>query len=434
MGLPDELLDELLSAHLDDVLSGDERARVEQMLRDDPAIEERLEQLRQQRDLIRRAALSGPKLPEDFAELVVQSAIDQARDEDLPPEHPLRMAANDSAQNTVVRRSYDNSLSMPHLVATIVGVAASALFISLVVYRFGGGVNQTEQNNAVAIVPDPTPSDVVDPQTELDPPTVPGTNTPETAVADSNPTESVDPTLMADAGPETTQPTIGQPDAVSPESTQPDAMNTVPSPEAIASADKRASDPVETPATIEKPASLPALSMVMVVEIKQSEAGKSTGAFDQALATVEVDAGSDRKVDEKLVQAISNDQPEKQLAGSDYRVVLLESPVKKLDQLVNQLINDQDGIEAIGFSAITVQLDAPLLRSIESVRRLDPTKVRHEGKSFPIVHQNGDVMAQWVSQLRDRRFAPVRGDQDAQAVSSMAAGPNPMANILFLIR
>lgn len=433
MGLPDELLDELLSAHLDDVLSGDERARVEQMLRDDPAIEGRLEQLRQQRDLIRRAALSGPKLPENFAELVVQSAIDQARDEDLPTEHPLRMAADESGQNTVVRRSDGSSLSMPHLVATIVGVAASVLFISLVVYKFGG-VNQTEQNNAVAIVPDPAPSDVVDPQTELDPPTVPGTNTPETAVADSNPTGSVDPTLMADAGPETTQPSIGQPDAVSPESTQPESMNTVPSPEAIASADKGASDPVETPATIEKPASLPALSMVMVVEIKQSEAGKSTGAFDQALATVEVDAGSDRKVDEKLVQAIANDQPEKQLAGSDYRVVLLESPVKKLDQLVNQLINDRDGIEAIGFSAITVQLDAPLLRSIESVRRLDPTKVRHEGKSFPIVHQNGDVMAQWVSQLRDRRFAPVRGDQDAQAVSSMAAGPNPMANILFLIR
>ncbi|MEL6111068.1 MAG: zf-HC2 domain-containing protein, partial [Planctomycetota bacterium] len=130
MALPDEILDELLSAHLDGVLSGDERARVERMLESDPAIEARFETLKSQSAWLSQAAYSGPGLSKDFADQVVGAAIQAATEEGCSAQHPLRKAA---------REERSGRFSMPQLVGLISALAASLLLVAMLVQGIGSG-------------------------------------------------------------------------------------------------------------------------------------------------------------------------------------------------------------------------------------------------------------------------------------------------------
>ena len=98
MALPDELLDELLSAYLDGAASSDECARVEHLLERDPSVAAHFQSLVDQRAQLRAIALRdracGARLPVDFAETVVAAAIRQARTDDAAEHHPLIIASN----------------------------------------------------------------------------------------------------------------------------------------------------------------------------------------------------------------------------------------------------------------------------------------------------------------------------------------------------
>ena len=432
MALPEELLDELLSGHLDGALSGDERARVEQMLSDDPAISQRLEGLKRQREAYRQALLATPKLPDGFADQVVQAAIDRAEAEELRSDHPLRLAASGS----FVAPRCDQTFSKPRLVAMVAGLAASVLFIGLAVKEFSGSAPTQPEDPLLVTLPQPN----VDQPESINPegPMVPMTDpmvvpTGDAIAANVAPREDTAAKPAADLldGPRPQPSPMMQPESTEPMLADANSATRTPSVE-----DAPATSGADTPETAPLVALRP-LNMLMVVEIKQSEAGRQTGAFDQALAEIQIAASDERQVDEALARAVAPQADADASADQSPRALLLESPATKLDRLVMRLVSDRDGIEAVGFSAISVQLDAPLLRSIESVRTVDPTKIRHQGQIVPIVSDADEVFDAWVQQLADRPFIPVRGEQEAQLISSQPpseSGPDPMANILFLVR
>ncbi|MDV6032042.1 MAG: hypothetical protein F9B45_18510 [Phycisphaera sp. RhM] len=428
MALPEELLDELLSAHLDGALSGDERARVEQMLSDDPAISQRLEGLKRQRDAFRQALLATPKLPDGFADQVVQAAIDRAEAEELRSDHPLRLAASGS----FVAPHSDRTFSKPRLVAMVAGLAASVLFIGLAVKEFSGSAMTQPEDPLLVTSPQPTVDqpETVNPIRPVDPMAAPTSDA--IAVSEDSLEDSV-----AKPAPDSLD--VPRPDLspeTQPESNGPMLADANPTTRTPSVEDAPALSGADTPETAPLVALRP-LNMLMVVEIKQSEAGRQTGAFDQALAEIQIAESEERRVDEALARAVAPQTDADASADQSPRALLLESPAKKLDRLVMRLVSDRDGIEAVGFSAISVQLDAPLLRSIESVRTVDPTKIRHQGQIVPIVSDADEVFDAWVQQLADRPFIPVRGEQEAQLISSQPpseSGPDPMANILFLVR
>lgn len=446
MALPDELLDELLSAHLDGVTSGDERARVEQLLRDDPQIAQRLEQLESQRDALRRSVLTAPKLPDSFADQVVRAAIEQARAEGLREDHPLRLAGDKLDSPRVSPRDATTStLSKPRVIALIAGLAASLLFIAAIVQQFG---DDTQPQLVAELPVDATTPEPAEPR-----PAEPRPAEPQLAEPGRETIAQADPALAQPLSGETpsSRAEVAVPemhDAESIASSEVDSESarpmladagesTAPQEAAIpeAAVDGAASVP---PAELVARVPLPRLQMLLVIEVKRSEAGQAIGAFEQALGKVGIESGSEREVDEDLVRAVAKDSKVESVDQEDRQVILLESPAKKLDNLVNQLIADREGIEGIAFSAITLQQDASLMRSIESVRTDDPTKIRHQGQGIPIVSRAEDVFDEWVGEVGARQFASMREGQSDQIVKAMISaddnGPDQMANILFLVR
>jgi hypothetical protein len=426
MALPDDLLEELLSAHLDGALSGDERARVEQMLCDDPAIGQRLVQLKRLREDFRRSSFVTPKLPDGFSDRVVQAAIRRAEDDQLRPDHPLRLAARDA----FVSRPTPTGFSPRRVTVMVAGLAAAALFIGLLV-KNDGDTGQPPHQNSIASLPS-GPSVSGERSVSTDDPLrndlVPVPNDAIVMLQDTGPASPparIDPNDSGDAVPTPVlRPSTAQP--------------------MLASSDSSDRSPQVSDSPAPKPAaelqlvSQP-LQMLMVIEIEQSEIGRQIGAFDQALAKVQIEVSDEREVDEELARAVANQPENRTLEGKVERVLFLESSAKKLDLLVNLLSNNPNGISAIRFSAITAEIerDTPLLRSIDAVRRMDPTQIRHQGDAFPIVGASDEMFDAWSAQLHDRDFAPIRNEMDAQVVKMMASadnGPDQTANILFLVR
>ncbi|MCO8123712.1 hypothetical protein NHH03_18345 [Stieleria sp. TO1_6] len=430
MALPDNLLDELLSAHLDGALSGDECARVEQMLNADPAIATRMEQLRQQRDAFRGAALPVPSLPQNFADQVVQAAIDQARAQQLPAGHPLQIAGRqESSQRAVLfpARLFPakSSPARTRQIAGLVAALAASALIAGALIR-SATIDHSDSSGSGLVAGGPSlERELTAPESQpagADVDLAPGPDVSRPMLADSNSRSAI-------AAPTEIEVTdLPVPETVLPENPTPEMVaNSVP---AVA---PDANSPIESPATVSvadpelKATPATPLQMLMVVQVIQTDAGRRDDAFGKALADVKIHSSNERQIDDALTRAVVADDGEPLLAGKqDGQVMLLESPVKKLDQLLNRLSSDRQGIQSVGFSLIT---EAPMLRAIESVRTIDPTEIRHEGQSSPLIGQTDQAFALWSQQLEDRTFA----NGAAEAIS-MAKGPNPMANLLILVK
>lgn len=436
MALPDELLDELLSAHLDGATSGDERARVEQMLREDPAVAERLEDLRRAREAFRQTRMSAPSLPDDFAERVTQQAIDRAADEGLPEEHPLRRAGQ--VQPVVTMPSPKSSPTTA--LAWVAALAAGLLLAAFVGWQLSGDggenggrpVAQQQTPERAAEDAEPGPEDLA--------------RDDAASGAEEDATETRAAVGAGDAGqPQSERIANRLPGAVQPEAMQDDpsgqpAPADAPDPAAMAEnadAGRSVAAPGEPAGSSNEAmtSNTAPLQMLMVINVELTETGRDVGAFDQALEKAQIEIGDQRRVNDELARAAVQPGDEAS-AVAPRRVLLLESPARKLDRLVNQLVVDQDGVASVGFSAITVNFDAPLLKAIDSVRTADPTEIQHQGRGFPLAGQSAEVFQAWSEELGGRTFVPMSDEATAGAVSSMAtdSGPDQMANLLFLIR
>ena len=122
MSLPQVLLDQLLTGYLDDVLSTDERKRVETLLKTDASVAEELAQLQELRTALKAVSLadSDVRLDAGFADRVIDEAVARARVEGVSEDHPL-MRVWDQPSSSL---SPANS-SAWRMAAVMVGLAAS---------------------------------------------------------------------------------------------------------------------------------------------------------------------------------------------------------------------------------------------------------------------------------------------------------------------
>ena len=159
MSIPEELLDELLTGHLDGALSGDERARVEQLLRDDPAVKARFDELKQQSLETSRAMYSIAPLPDDFAQRVVEGAILLAEKEQLGSSHPLVKAGQRKVDLAARSR-----LPVERVIAVVGTLAATVLIASFALRsQPDPGKNGIEGGLAKVDSVSGDPGDVIDP-------------------------------------------------------------------------------------------------------------------------------------------------------------------------------------------------------------------------------------------------------------------------------
>jgi len=300
MALPDELLNELLSAYLDGAASSDESARVEQLLRDDAAIAERLEQMRELRVVVQRSRRATPALPRDFAASVVDTAIARAESEELSSTHPLRRVA---AQKTALPPGTSNWTSA-RLIAIVASLAAAVLVIGLVAQTEQDAERSdsppgTEESLANGLaVENSLPKNVIGEQSQ------PEESRSEGSLAENTPPEEPDKgqALLADSGmrskPSESTPTQNR--------------------------DKPTSQSDSSLATAAKP-----LQMLMVVEVELTEAGRSVEAFNQALSNVQIEIGDEREVSDQLAQAAIDQVADEQTLNQPVpQLLLLESPAK----------------------------------------------------------------------------------------------------------
>ncbi|MCP4885855.1 MAG: hypothetical protein GY904_04495, partial [Planctomycetaceae bacterium] len=127
MSLPNELREQLLSGHLDDALSADERARVDHLLANDPEFADELEQLREIQATLATISSSEDeiRLESGFAERILDAAVAQARFEGLNEDHPLlRLAEQPSLQQN--KRSA--GWRVPVTIAAVAATIALAFF------------------------------------------------------------------------------------------------------------------------------------------------------------------------------------------------------------------------------------------------------------------------------------------------------------------
>ena len=209
---------------------------------------------------------------------------------------------------------------------------------------------------------------------------------------------------------------------------------------------------IDEPAT-DPPAAIRPLSMLMVVMVEQTEAGRTAKTFDSTTASLKFDLLEERPVDDTLTAAV-----EKDVEGADgvanQQVLLLESPMKKLDRLITTLADDRAHVESLSFSLLHVEYDAPMLKSIDAVRSSDPTKVRHQGHGIPLIGSGpaDPAFEIWQANLVARDFAPITSatagtvsqlagpmnfqqlDRPAMGDGSQNQGPDPMASVLFIVR
>ena len=79
----------------------------------------------------------------------------------------------------------------------------------------------------------------------------------------------------------------------------------------------------------------------------------------------------------------------------------------------------------------------PILRALDSVRAVDPTKVRHQGRGWSIAGKSEETFDLWSDHLVDRSFLPITAESNSvvsQMGATNSAGPDVMENVLLIVR
>ncbi|OYP36971.1 anti-sigma factor family protein [Rhodopirellula sp. MGV] len=430
MALPDDLLDELLSAYLDGAASSDECARAEQLIDSDPEVAERFQAFIEQREHLQAIARSNQqtayRLPANFADNVVAAAIDHVKSQSGIDHHPLLVADQELRP---AGRS-DSRISARSITIGVAALAASVLF-------------------AIGVLREPAPSDH---------PAIAENSPAPQETAEHSQSDSPSPVTEmlaesesqgnADSQGSTSEPLPAIDEAGT---TEIEPMIAMDAPSSAATIDTPDREPIE--ASVEQsPATLRPLNTLLVIKVELTEAGRTADSFSQATNTLQFQTSEERPVGNDLAAAANRESGESDL-GAPQRVLLLESPAKKLDLLVNALANDRDHVASLSFSLLYAEHDAPILKAVNAARLPDPTRIRHQGRSTPLVGEGNDAsVGLWQDEFGDRVFAPIT-PTTAAMVSSMGSGqplelptnaadldgslneePDQMANILFLIR
>lgn len=381
MSVPKDILDSLLSAYMDDALSADERTRVDQMLRDDASVASELEQLIQLRESLRqiRDEDRNVTLPANFAQSVIEATVARGRAEGLSDDHPVMRLSEQPSPMVSRERT-----SVWRVVAPLAAIAAS---LAIAFFATRPGVD----GDPVALL-DPE-VDQVATADELDPATTAEiTSNPDSAktepgdtmiaAADGNNNRDVTIDALAEAsvatrgadGVNADEATVGegtvekvdQDTGMRIASVSP-AVKAVGPDAAIQSDDRKPGD--RKPAA----ADVVAIKAMLVLDVRRTMDGRNTRSVETAMELTGIDSASRKAVDENVVRFANENKADDESASSA-SVLYLEAPAKQLDQFILRLIADEQGIESV---SMTIANDPPLVAMIQSLRDVDPTKIKH---------------------------------------------------------
>ncbi len=432
---------------MDDALSADERTRVDQMLRDDASVASELEQLIQLRESLRqiRDEDRNVTLPANFAQSVIEATVARGRAEGLSDDHPvMRLSEQPSPMVTRERTS------VWRVAAPLAAIAAS---LAIAFFATRPGVD----GDPVALL-DPE-VDQVATADELNPATTAEiTSNPDStltepgdtmvagadgnnnrdvtidALAEAN-VPSVIPTRAAD-GVNTDGATVGEAAvekvvqdqgmriaAVSPavKAVGPDAV--------INSGDRKRGD--GKPAA----ADVVAIKAMLVLDVRRTMDGRNTRSVETAMELTGIDSASRKAVDENVVRFANENKADDESASSA-SVLYLEAPAKQLDQFILRLIADEQGIESV---SMTIANDPPLVAMIQSLRDVDPTKIKHS-TSWQL-DAGSDGTNALASHLSDRPYVRLNSATANMAVAgsvdesgSASASSDIIGRVLVIVR
>jgi anti-sigma factor RsiW len=394
MSLPNELIEQLLSGYLDDALSADERARVEQLLQTDEQIANELVQLREIRASLKAVAKidSTIRLDNGFADRVLDAAVARARAEGLSDEHPLVRLAEQPSTSTASGRSTDWRVA-----GLLIGLAAS-IVMAVVAFRPSNDdlvADSSISGNTIAQVDQVIPDGTIEAPLEpvVDPTAVavtPAVDVPETAVV-------------------------------------PDAN---PQPMEIVSTDTRATGPGVTPT--QEPevkvasSDVPAMVAIMVLDVRLTDAGRESGAVRNAMELASLQPSSKLAITKEIAEFASKSY-DAATAGNEATVLFLQAPATKLDSFYLQLMSDQVGVKSVG---LTISSDAPILAVANSIAvEVEPTAVRHSDRTLELLR--GEVTSKLAHEMSQLTFIPMNRDVAAGINQN---GPDVLSQIMVLVR
>ncbi len=379
MSVPNEILDSLLSGYLDDALTPDERARVEQLLSSDANVRHELDSMSELREMLQSIdRFDRPRVAKligsDFSDRVVDAAIECARNEGVPEDHPLLR----STEAPSYRR--DHSRRGRRLAVAILALAASGL-IGAVIYapQWNAGDVDSVANRPLMTEDNTSGSDVasLDNRSQDDSANMaalnrdpnPSSNDQEIGVtSDSNSSERIASSVAANVP--AVMPRADQSPAVEPVEAE--------SPSAVAAAASGLTTTDMVAAT-----SNGALMTVMVLDVRRTELGRVTNPIRKALEMASIGDEAQQPVDGKIVSSITSAVRELQASQSldaapaneevTGSVMYIEASAKRIDRFINTLMADRDGIESVGMN---LAMDAPLSNVVRSIEAIDAVKIR----------------------------------------------------------
>ncbi len=398
MSLPPALIDQLLTGYLDEVLSADELARVETLLKTEPSIAAELVKLQEMRSALKAVALadSDIRLDAGFAERVIDEAVLRARSEGVSDEHPLLRID----KQPVVHAPNVTASSTWRIAAVMVGLAAS-IALAVFLMRSEQKLEPGDANPQIAEVKPVTPQrgTADDSESQLDPASViaavPSTNPGAGSKVDLpgvNPTKDEIQRSQLDENSVAGMPNLGTESNANGRSTEPVG--------------------VEPAAT---------LGAILVINVELTAEGRERDVFNAAMKRAGLKASSQKKISDEIVGITENPSLQKPEGAA---VVYLQAPAKDLDRLYLGLIADRVGVKSVGMS---LAMDAPVMRAINAVRQ-DPTAVRHESSSLQLLSDD-DTMAQLTDTLLRLEFMGMRN-----GVAVPSTGGDQMAEILLLVK
>ena len=403
MSLPRDILDQLLSGYMDDALSGEERARVEQLLRDDAEVARELEELGEIRTTLRHIHRTDQdiQLQANFADRVLKSAVDQAATEGLGEQHPVMLLA----QQPSAPVSPPTVLPWGKIAGAVVAVAAS-VFVAISVFR---SPHDEPEERAIAAIPQPPDNPRVDPVPDISTSEFPGDAGIKVADIDPGKTD-----------PGKSDP--GKTDPKKPDITPPDFetnIKIVQTPE-VAPKDPVADPNLTLPRITEADAEALLRGLVLVVNVREEKPGTVSGLMEDA----SLKRADKIQINEDVV-GFKRDLSG--FDGDDVQVFYIGASAKKIDSFIGELYVSE-GIESVG---LFVDFDRPIVQFAKQLRKLDPTTVRQE-VSWELQDDSGDAVRNLVDKLSGRRF--MTKPAAAAMVSKKEDGNDFLSQLLVLIR
>lgn len=420
--------EQLLSSYLDGAVTDAERELVEARLATDADAARELAELRSLTQAVSEADVFGEvRLPQQFADQVIEAAIERARLEGHPDDHPLLRSVTQplgpAAPGTLAggRRWWAAS-------AVGLAVAASLLIAVTMLRPQPSGEAGTRSlalidNQQPSVTPDITATDdgLQDPVTE--PTQMASDAQPSPMVADVASVDDSGFGVPGDSEPISTplMPSVDGVDDARP------SMETVAA-SAADSGPSNDSDPMSVEASSVTPvspaATTPNLKMAMVLNLRLTESALGMAVIRDAMRTARVDADAQRSVTSEIVASIGQSADGAAPSGS---LLYLRAPAKQMDRFIAALLNDGQRVAGVGWSLTAEPI---VLDAVSDYVGVDPTEVQHEF--------TGVLSAQQVSVLRDRVDDVVFIPADASGVSmvgvaSQDSGPDVIAHVLVLV-